>query len=464
MATKNAIKAFESMPGPKGFPVIGNLLKYVREEDRTVAQLRILRDKYSKQFGEIYKEKIWNSYRVYLHNAEDILQVLRKEGKYPERQKIPAFVALKKFHKVHHALLENGEDWWDSRKKLQRPMLKPDAGKEYFSDQCEVADDLITYIKKNSKDGIIDDTATMFMRYTMESIGIVSFGTRIRVLSNEIDATGFLDTLNNFFDLLFKSFFVPPYKFKYKSKFYMDFYESDKGMRDYSKQYASEHAEEKQSLYKVSIKNGLNKEEAAVMAAGLISAGVESTTNSLLFFFFNLSRNPEKQEKLHQEIKLVLKEGPLTYDRLNDMKYLKACLKESMRIYFPVLDGASRVLNEDIILKNYNIPKGTVIIFNSAQMAKREDYFYDADKFIPERWLRSENQEKKIPLGASLPFGLGKRMCIGRRFAEQEIYLGAVKLLNAFRVEENGDDINQTLSTFLKPDRQMNFKFIDRQN
>ena len=57
--------------------------------------------------------------------------------------------------------------------------------------------------------------------------------------------------------------------------------------------------------------------------------------------------------------------------------------------------------------------------------------FREADKFLPERWMRSESDRKLAhdnPPLACLPFGYGPRNCIGRRFAEQQIYLAAIKV------------------------------------
>jgi cytochrome P450 len=51
-----------------------------------------------------------------------------------------------------------------------------------------------------------------------------------------------------------------------------------------------------------------------------------------------------------------------------------------------------------------------------------EKYYPEADKFIPERWLKNEAQyNKKTHPFVTMPFGFGPRMCIGRRFAELEI-------------------------------------------
>lgn len=59
------------------------------------------------------------------------------------------------------------------------------------------------------------------------------------------------------------------------------------------------------------------------------------------------------------------------------------------------------------------------IVFQHYVMSNSERYFADPSEFIPERWLKSN--KKQHHAFASLPFGYGRRMCLGRRFAELEI-------------------------------------------
>lgn len=129
------------------------------------------------------------------------------------------------------------------------------------------------------------------------------------------------------------------------------------------------------------------------------------------------------QAKLQEEVDTVLKghEGPLTSQHLAKLSYLKAVMKESFRI-FPLVMGTGRTLDKELILDNYLIPKNWAVFGFNLLTGLNETYFPRAKEFIPERWLRHK------PLGpihpyASLPFGAGMRMCINRRFAEQEMYI-----------------------------------------
>ena len=58
---------------------------------------------------------------------------------------------------------------------------------------------------------------------------------------------------------------------------------------------------------------------------------------------------------------------------------------------------------------------------------KQDSYFEAPEEFVPERWLRDQDQKLIHPF-AALPFGFGSRSCIGKRFAEQEVSLALIKV------------------------------------
>lgn len=61
-----------------------------------------------------------------------------------------------------------------------------------------------------------------------------------------------------------------------------------------------------------------------------------------------------------------------------------------------------------------------------------EEQFANPEEFLPERWLDSNDPQKQRQMGICvLPFGIGKRNCMGRRFAEQEIHLATIKVISS---------------------------------
>ena len=74
---------------------------------------------------------------------------------------------------------------------------------------------------------------------------------------------------------------------------------------------------------------------------------------------YQLSQNEDKQEKLFVELKKALgeKNSRITASTLEQLPYLKACIKETLRMY-PVVLGNGRSLQSDAVIAGYNVPKG----------------------------------------------------------------------------------------------------------
>lgn len=98
--------------------------------------------------------------------------------------------------------------------------------------------------------------------------------------------------------------------------------------------------------------------------------------------------------------------------------------------------------------------------------ALRDQYFEKSSEFIPERWLKDRVDEKcphardSHPF-ATLPFGFGPRMCIGRRFAELEIEVLTVRMIREFKLEWNYPDLKFKSYLFNSPADPLRFKVVD---
>uniref|UniRef100_A0A672K9N1 Cytochrome P450 family 27 subfamily A member 1 n=1 Tax=Sinocyclocheilus grahami TaxID=75366 RepID=A0A672K9N1_SINGR len=90
----------------------------------------------------------------------------------------------------------------------------------------------------------------------------------------------------------------------------------------------------------------------------LLLAGVNTTSNTMLWALYLLSRDPEAQEALYQDVTRVLKgDGIPTAQEVNSMPYLKAVMKETLRMY-PVVPMNSRLIAEnDVVIGGHFFPK-----------------------------------------------------------------------------------------------------------
>lgn len=103
----------------------------------------------------------------------------------------------------------------------------------------------------------------------------------------------------------------------------------------------------------------IDKNVGMAMAEDMLLAGVDTTSAAFVGVLYNLAANPDKQEILRKEVLKILpeKDSKLSATSFNNMPYLRAVIKESLRMN-PVVNGNMRAAGQDLVLQGYRIPKG----------------------------------------------------------------------------------------------------------
>lgn len=170
----------------------------------------------------------------------------------------------------------------------------------------------------------------------------------------------------------------------------------------------------------------------------LFAAGHETSANALGWIAYLLEKHPKEVALAAAEIKHVLADRRPSFDDLKQLPYLTAIIEEGMRL-FPPAWITDRVALADDDYKGYAIPKDTVVAPYIYGLHHREDYYPDAEKFIPQRML-AEFKKERHPY-AFIPFGGGPRLCIGLHFAMMEMQLVLIHLLRNYQLSSAGQGI-----------------------
>ncbi|XP_003129312.1 cytochrome P450 2U1 isoform X1 [Sus scrofa] len=163
----------------------------------------------------------------------------------------------------------------------------------------------------------------------------------------------------------------------------------------------------------------------------LFIAGTDTTTNSLLWCLLYMSLNPDVQEKVHEEIERVIgaDRAPSLTDKAQ-MPYTEATLMEVQRLSVVVPLSIPHMTSEKTVLQGYTIPKGTIILPNLWSVHRDPAIWEKPDDFYPNRFL--DDQGQLIKKESFIPFGIGKRVCMGEQLAKMEIFLMFVSLMQSF--------------------------------
>uniref|UniRef100_A0A182LYY9 Cytochrome P450 n=1 Tax=Anopheles culicifacies TaxID=139723 RepID=A0A182LYY9_9DIPT len=163
--------------------------------------------------------------------------------------------------------------------------------------------------------------------------------------------------------------------------------------------------------------------------------GHDTTTSGISFTIYELARNQDVQDRLYEEIVAVLgkdyKTADLTYQNLQEFKYLDLVVKEGLRMYPPV-GIIGRALVEDMELNGTMVPAGQNILVPIYVIHRNPEIYPNPNQFDPTRF--SEDAESKRGPFDYLPFSIGARNCIGQRYALMEMKVALIKLIANYRV------------------------------
>lgn len=163
-----------------------------------------------------------------------------------------------------------------------------------------------------------------------------------------------------------------------------------------------------------------------------------------------LLRHPEVMKKLQNEIREISsnESSAITEDHLNELPYLKAVIKETLRLHPPIPLLVPRLSTQDVKLKGFDIAAGTEVIINAWGIGRDPALWDRSEEFWPERFLNT-NIDYKGHHFELIPFGAGRRICPGIAFAMSADELALANVLHKFDWGLTGEELDITESTGL---------------
>src|SRR6478609_321691 len=178
---------------------------------------------------------------------------------------------------------------------------------------------------------------------------------------------------------------------------------------------------------------GFTDKEIRDQVMTLMFAGHDTSTSTLTFMLHELARHPDVVAKLCEEQDRVLNGEAPDIDRLErEMPYLDMVLDEVLRLYPPAWIGPRRAVR-DFEFNGHHVTRGAYVNYCSWASHRLPEVFPEPEAFIPERFSRE--RKAALPRGAYVPFGGGRRICIGKRFGQTEVKLVATMLLQQLRLD-----------------------------
>ncbi|XP_022138438.1 cytochrome P450 CYP82D47-like [Momordica charantia] len=305
--------------------------------------------------------------------------------------------------------------------------------------------------------------------------GDVTLNTIFRMVVGKRFSTAFDDNngseeckkaLRDFFGLF--GIFIPSDAFQFLSWFDLGGHEKamketaellddtfDKFLKEHQQQQASNFGEsemEEQDFMDVMISVVKNEAESfsydaeTVIKAtclNMILGGFDTTTVTMTWAISLLLNNQEALKKAQLELdEQVGRERQVNESDVKNLLYLRAIVKETLRLYPPAPLLAPHESIEDCTAVGYYIPNGTRLIVNVKKLQRDPFVWEDPCEFRPERFLTSQNNfDVRGQSPQFIPFGNGRRMCPGISFALQVIHLTLANLLHGFEIGRPSEEL-----------------------
>ncbi|GAB0093841.1 Probable cytochrome P450 301a1, mitochondrial [Sergentomyia squamirostris] len=484
-------KPYDQVPGPRPLPLLGNtwrLFPYVGQYK--ISDIARISYTLHRDYGRIVRfgGLVGRPDLLFVYDADEIEKCYRHEGPTPFRPSMPCLVKYKSvvrkdfFGDLPGVVGVHGEPWREFRSRVQKPVLQLSTVKRYVTPLEEVTKDFIERCEH-----LLDDNSELphdfdneIHKWSLECIGRVALDTRLGCLEPNLAPNSEPQLIINAakhalrnvaileLKMPFWRYIPTPLWTKYVNN--MNFFveicmKYIQNATERMKMGGGGSVMEEPSLLERVLKAENNEKLACIMALDLILVGIDTISMAVCSILYQIATRPVEQEKLHEEIRKVIPDpsAPLTYQTLDKLTYLKAFIKEVFRVYSTVI-GNGRTLQEDAVICGYRIPRGVQMVFPTIVTGNMEEYVSDSNTFRPERWLKSNQGgiDGKLHPFASLPYGYGARMCLGRRFADLEMQILLAKLLRSYKLEYHHEPLKYAVTFMYAPDGELKFKMTKR--
>ncbi|NXW04433.1 CP1A5 protein, partial [Fregetta grallaria] len=462
-------KGLKSPPGPRGYPILGNMLELRKDTHLALTRL-------SQKYGDVMEVRIGTRPVLVLSGLDTIRQALVKQGEdFMGRPDFYSFRYIADGQSL--AFSADSGEVWKARRKLAQNALKTFsiAPSPTSSSTClleehvsKEADYLVTKFLQ------LMDEEKSFDPYQYLAVSVANvicamcFGKRYD--HNDQELLNIVNVSEQFGDVAASgnpADFIPVLQylpsrsmslFKDFNKRFLHFLQ--KIVQEHYKTYDKNNIRDitdsliEQCLEKkveANTATQIPKEKIVNLVNDLFGAGFDTVTTGLSWSLMYLVTYPNIQKKIQEELDQTI--GQERRPRLSDrgtLPYTEAFILEMFRhsSFLPFTIPHRQVLSttRDTVLNGYYIPKDRCVFVNQWQVNHDEKLWKDPLTFNPERFLSAEGTEmNKVDGEKVLVFGLGKRKCIGEPIARWQVFLFLSTLLQQLEFSVcNGTKVDMT--------------------
>uniref|UniRef100_A0ABM5G419 Cytochrome P450 2J2-like n=1 Tax=Pogona vitticeps TaxID=103695 RepID=A0ABM5G419_9SAUR len=439
-------------PGPFPLPIIGGIW---RTGIRLAPDLLI---KLAKQYGNIYTVWIGRAPIVVLSGYQTV-----KEGLINHSEGLsgrPVTPLLKETFKKKGIVLANGHTWKQQRRFGVATMRALGLGKKGMEHQIEEEALQLVEIFAKTK-GQPFDPLLALTNAVSSLICVLAFGYRFSLEDEEFQKLvaavdyllkfggSFVHGISEIFPWLMKKLPGPQQKALCSAELVLAF--TRREIEKHKERHSLHEPQDFIDFYLLQIEKSkddptstYDEDNLAECICDLFIAGTETTATSLQWALVVMLAYPDIQGKVYKEIEDVLGSShSICYEDRKRLPFTHAVIHEVLRAKFMLPVGIPRRSVKDVNMHGVTIPKRTIVIPDLCSVLLDPKQWETPGEFNPKHFLDKEGNF--ISREEFLPFGAGKRMCLGEQMAKMELFLFFTNLVRTFRFQlpEGVQELNQ---------------------
>ncbi|EPQ58609.1 cytochrome P450 [Gloeophyllum trabeum ATCC 11539] len=433
-------------PGPKAFPLIGNVLDIPRSKPWNTFT------KWGRRYGPIVHVSAFGKSFIILNDSQTAIEMLDKKNRiYNGRPNFVMAGELVGWGEAHP--LSQPTQTWSEYRRMTLQFIGTKAKLEAFTELLE--QETLVYVQRIQvnptawKGHIRRLAGSIVLRMTYGYKAAEEDDAMVHLVDTAMDTFSETTAANVFLVdtfpfLRYLPEWFPGASFKSKARRYNAI--AQKMVQrpfEWAKQRYEKGVGEPCFVSDCLSKEELTPDKEQVLkwaAAGICGGGADTTVAGIEAFFFAMASQKDAQERAQAEVDAVVGANrlPTLADRAR-LPYFEALYLEVIRMYVFIPMGLPHASLEDDIHEGYFIPKGSIMIPNMREIYRDPKTYTNPERFDPQRFLpTSDHEMAKDP--RDYLFGFGRRRCPGIYLADASMWLACVAVLAAFDIRPPMED------------------------
>ncbi|OIV92697.1 hypothetical protein TanjilG_18048 [Lupinus angustifolius] len=438
-------------PGPKGLPIIGNMLMMDQLTHRGLANI-------ANKYGGIFHLRMGFLHMVAISDAEAARQVLQVQDNIFSNRPATIAISYLTYDRADMAFAHYGPFWRQMRKLCVMKLFSRKRAESWQSVRDEVDTVVRTVVANTGKPvnigelvfnltkniiyraafgsssqegqdefiGILQEFSKLFGAFNIADFipyigGIDPQGLNTRLVKARAALDSFIDKI------------VDEHILKKRNKIDVVVDEETDMVDELLAFYSEEvEANESDDLHN-SIK--LTKDNIKAIIMDVMFGGTETVASAIEWAMAELIRSPEDLKKAQQELTDVVGLARRVEEPdFEKLTYFKCIIKETLRLH-PPIPLLLHETAEDATVNGYFVPKKSRVMINAWAIGRDKNYWEEPEAFKPTRFLKQGVADFKGSNFEFIPFGSGRRSCPGMQLGLYALELAVAHLLHCFTWE-----------------------------